>query len=130
MDRSEEENIRKTLNKFVEGLRTLDYDKISETFYAEGQSIGVRNEQISYVLRDHWKEMRDQAKAEGKKYIDDAARYEIKSLEIIGNAVSVIVELFFMNNNEVTERYTDFFHMLKTGGKWIIVNKIYPTRQS
>jgi len=130
MNSSEELNIRKTLDLFIEGLRTLDYNKISETFYAEGQSIGVRNEQISYVLRDHWKEMKDRSKAEGKKYIDDAARYEIKSLQIIGNAASVIVELFFVNNNEVTERYTDFFHMLKTDGKWIIVNKIYPTRQS
>ena len=129
MNSSEELNIRKTLDLFIEGLRTLDYDKISEAFYTDGKSMCAPRGRIRFVLRDHWKEMGDQARAKGKKFIDDTAHYEVKSLEIIGNAASIIIDVV-IKRVEITERFTDFFHMLKTGGKWIIVNKIHPRRQS
>ena len=127
MNELEEKNIRMALDQFIEGLRTLDYVKISNRFYEHGLSIGVSNDEISYVLRDHWKEMKDQKEAVGEKYIDDEAQYKIEFLKILGNAATVIVELSFINNNKITEKYTDFFHMLKVQEKWIIVNKIYPT---
>jgi hypothetical protein len=127
MQAVEEENIRKTLEIFVKGLGTLDYDKISQAFYKQGQSIGVTEGQIQYVLRDHWKDMGEQARAEGKDDSNATAQYEIKSLQVIGNAAAVIVDLAFGTEDEITERYTDFLHMLRVGEKWVIVNKIYPT---
>ena len=127
MNEFEEKNIRMALDQFIEGLRTLDYTKISNRFYEHGLSIGVSNDEISHVLRDHWKEMKNQKEGTGENYIDDEAQDKIEFLKIIGNAATVIVELAFINNNKTTEKYTDFFHMLKVQEKWIIVNKIYPT---
>ena len=97
MARSEEEEIRKTLATFFDGLRTLDYDKISETFYGEGLSIGVSRDQgqISHVLRDHWKAMGERERAKGDDFSNATAHWKIRSLNIIGNAASVIIDLAF-----------------------------------
>ena len=133
MGKSEEEEIRKTLEMFFDGLRTLDYDKISETFYGEGLSIGVSRGQgqISHVLRDHWKEMGERERAKGRDFSKPTVHWKIRSLNIIGNAASVIIDLAFGTRSEagekITERYIDLYHMLKTRDKWVIVNKIYPT---
>ncbi|MFX0061693.1 MAG: nuclear transport factor 2 family protein [Candidatus Hermodarchaeota archaeon] len=128
MNSSEELNIRKTLDLFIEGLRTLDYGTISEAFYEDGKSMCAPRGEIRFVLRDHWKEMADQARAKGKKFSNDTAYYEIRSLEIIGNAASIIIDVVIKRENEKTERFTDFYHMLKTKNKWVIVNKIFPTK--
>lgn len=123
----EEDNIRESLSIFIEGLRTLDYDKISEIFYEDGLSIGLRHGDITWVKRDHWKDMREQMIKDGKNPVDEWARFEIRSLEIENNAASVIVDMQFGDGEVTKEKYVDFFHMLKVNDKWRIVNKIYPS---
>ncbi len=125
---TEEERIRESLSIFIEGLRTLDYDKISEIFYEDGLSIGLMNGKISRAARDHWKDMRDKMVKAGKNPVDEWARFEIRSLEIIHNAATVIVDMWFGDGDVTKEKYVDFFHMLKVDDKWRIVNKIYPTQ--
>ncbi len=122
MSDPEYKNIHKSIATFVEGLRTLDYSKISKIFYQDGLSIGVRNGQISYVRREHWREMRDRELAEGIDNTDNVAWFEIKSLERFGNAASVVIELSFTSD---LVDYIDLYHMLKTDDGWKIVNKIY-----
>ena len=126
MDSAELE-IRQALEIFIDGIRTLDYEKISQVFYKDGLSIGVRGDQITWVARDHWREMREQMIKEGKNPVDEWARFEIQSIEVIGNAASVIVDMSFGDGNLTKEKYVDFFHMLKCGNEWKIVNKIYPS---
>ncbi|MFX1540734.1 MAG: nuclear transport factor 2 family protein [Promethearchaeota archaeon] len=122
MSDPEYENIHNSIATFVEGLRTLDYATISQIFYEDGLSLGVRNGQISYVRRDHWKEMRDRELAEGIDNTDNVAWFEIKSFERFGNAASVVIELSFTSD---PFDYIDLYHMLKTDDGWKIVNKIY-----
>ena len=122
MSDPEYENIHKSIATFVEGLRTLDYATISRIFYEDGLSIGVQNGQISYVRRDHWKEMRDREFAEGIDNTDNVAWFEIKAFERFGNAASVVIELSFSSD---PVDYIDLYHMLKTDDGWKIVNKIY-----
>jgi hypothetical protein len=124
---SEVENIQKSLDTFVEGMRILDYDKISAVFFEKGISCGAGKEEIMHVYRDHWKEMREQAEAAGKDYISATASYTIRSLTIVGNAASVVIDLTFGTENEITERYVDFLHMVKVKDRWFIVNKTFPT---
>ena len=124
---SEVEKIQKSLDTFVEGLRILDYDKISAVFFEKGMSCGAGKEEIMHVYRDHWKEMREQAEAAGKDYISATATYTIRSLTIVGNAASVIIDLTFGTEDEITEQYIDFYHMVKVKDRWFIVNKIFPT---
>ncbi len=115
-------------NDSSEGLRALDYDKISEIFFEDALSIGLRNGKITWVARDHWKDMRDQIIGAGKNPVDEWVRFEIRFLEIIHNAASVIVEMWFGDGKATKEKYVDFFHMLKVDDKWRIVSKIYPTQ--
>ncbi len=125
MKSSEIENIRKSLDIFVEGLNQLDYHKISVIFFEKGLSCGALKGEISYAFRDHWKDMAEQAKKEDTE--PTIGSYTIKSLNIIGNAASVIIDLIFRTEDKITERYIDFYHMLKVNDTWRIVNKIYPT---
>lgn len=124
---SEVENIQKSLDKFVEGLRLLDYGMISEIFFDKGLSCCSLKGEVSYVVRDHWKEMAEQAIARGEETESEIGGYAIKSLNIIGNAASVIIDLYFGTKDKITERYIDFYHMLKADDTWYIVNKIFPT---
>ena len=47
--------------------------------------------------------------------------------DIVGNAASVIIDLEFGTKEKITERYIDFYHMLKVKDKWFITSKIFPT---
>ncbi|MHA2232994.1 MAG: hypothetical protein ACXAB4_10920, partial [Candidatus Hodarchaeales archaeon] len=67
MPTSEVENIQKSLDTFVEGIRLLDYELISEIFFDKGLSCCSSKDEITYVGRDHWKEMAEQAIARGEE---------------------------------------------------------------
>ncbi|MFX0172244.1 MAG: nuclear transport factor 2 family protein [Candidatus Hodarchaeota archaeon] len=127
MKESEVMSIQQSLDIFVEGLRKLDYNLISKIFFKDGLSCCSRNSKISYVVRDHWREMAEQRIANGKNPESSTASYSIRSLNIIGNAASVIIDLSFGSKTEITERYIDFYHMVKVTDKWVIVNKIFPS---
>lgn len=127
MKTSEVEKIQKSLDIFVDGLRLLDYEKISEIFFEKALSCGSVKGKIQYVYRNHWREMAEQAKAKGEDFESSTANYTIKSLNIVGNAASVIINLTFGTGDKITEKYVDFYHMLKIENKWCIVNKIFPT---
>jgi hypothetical protein len=106
----------------------LDYDRIREIFFEKTLSCGSAKEGIQYVYRDHWKKMAEQAKAKGEDCESLTANYTIKSLNIVGNAASVIIDLTFGTGEKITEKYSDFYHMLKVEDKWCIVNNIFPTK--
>ncbi|MFX0085631.1 MAG: nuclear transport factor 2 family protein [Candidatus Hodarchaeota archaeon] len=127
MKTSEVENIQKSLDIFVDGLRTLNYSKICEIFFDKGLSCGSVKGEVNFVYRDHWKVMAEEAKAKGEDHESSIANYSIKSLNIIGNAASVIIDLSFGTDAKTTERYIDFYHMLKIKDKWLIISKIFPT---
>jgi hypothetical protein len=119
MSDSEINSINKSLDIFVEGLQLLDYKKISEVFHEKAISPGVSKDEIKSVYRDHWKELAEQLKAEGKPLESAQGYYKIRSLNIVRNAASVIIDLAFGDENKITERYIDFYHMLKVDEKWV-----------
>ena len=127
MRNSEVEKIIKTVEIFVEGLRVLDYDLISESFFKDGISCGSFKGKIHHVRREHWKEMREQRLERGEEIISEKASYSIRSINIVGNAASVIMDLTFGTKEKITERYVEFYHLVKVEKKWIIVSKVFPT---
>ena len=127
MRSKEIENILKTIDIFVEGIRVMNYEMICEAFFEHGISCGSVKGKVNYVKRDHWKETREDMIAKGKELVSERANYSIRSINIVGNAASVIMDLTFGTKEKVTERYVEFFHMLKIKDKWLIVNKIFPT---
>ncbi len=127
MKTSEVENIQKSLDTFVDGLRLIDYNKISKIFFEKALSCSSVKGKVQYVYRNHWEEMAGQAKGKEEDFESSTAKYTIKSLNIVGNAASVIIDLTFGIGDKITERYVDFYHMLKVEDGWCIVNKIFPT---
>ena len=121
------ENILKTIDTFVEGLRVMDYEMISEVFFEHAISCGTAKGEVKYVYRNHWKEMREKMIELGKELISEKADYSIRSVNIVGNAASVIMDLTFGTKEKITEKYVEFYHLLKVKNKWLIVNKIFPT---
>ena len=63
----------------------------------------------------------------GEDIVSEVMNYKVKSIEIVGNAASVIIDLEFGTKEKITERYIDFYHMLKVKDKWMITSKIFPT---
>jgi hypothetical protein len=119
--------IIKTIEIFVEGLRTMNYELISQSFYENGLSSGVSKDGIMTVRREHWKEMRENMIEKGVELESEKANYIVRSVNIVGNAASVIMDLNFGTNKKITESYVEFYHLLKTNDEWLIVNKIFPT---
>jgi signal transduction histidine kinase len=53
------------------------------------------------------------------------AKAAIVRIDIVGTAASARVD----TDNVSGFRFTDFFNLLKVGGKWTVINKIYHTHQ-
>ncbi|MHA1443110.1 MAG: hypothetical protein ACTSPK_14805 [Candidatus Heimdallarchaeota archaeon] len=93
MSELEKKNLVKSLEIFLEGLRVLDFEKISEIFFEKGLSCGVAKDEIKHTWRNHWKDMRERMLLMGEDIVSEVMSYNIRSMEIIGNAASVIVDL-------------------------------------
>ncbi|MFX1507779.1 MAG: nuclear transport factor 2 family protein, partial [Promethearchaeota archaeon] len=118
MKMTELENIQKSIDIFVDGLRSLDYDKISEIFFEKALSCGSVKGSIHHVYRDHWKEMAEQARAKGEDLESSTANYSIKSLNIIGNAASVIIDLTFGTGDKITDASEGSWSGYKASGEF------------
>ncbi|MHA1356386.1 MAG: nuclear transport factor 2 family protein [Candidatus Heimdallarchaeota archaeon] len=127
MSDGERGNIIQSLEIFLEGLRVLDFEKISEIFYDRGISCGVAKYEIKHTYLNHWRDMRERMLLMGEDIVSEVMNYSIRSIDVIGNAASVIIDLEFGTKEKITERYIDFYHMLKVKDKWIITSKIFPT---
>ena len=121
MMQSELDNIHEAIATFVEGLRTLDYDMISQIFHSDARSFGLREQKATFVERYHWKEMGDRDRKEGWTPDGNESYFEIQSVNISGHLATVVVQLGFTDN---PVDYIDMYNMLKTSDGWIIVNKI------
>jgi len=74
-----------------------------------------------------WKEMRKEMLTKGEELVSERANYSIRTINIVGNAASVIMDLTLGTKDKIQERYVEFYHLLKTKDKWLIVNKVFPT---
>lgn len=71
--------------------------------------------------------MREQRLERREEIISEKTNYSIRSINIVGNAASVIMDLTFGTKEKITERYVEFYHLIKVKEKWIIISKIFPT---
>ncbi|MHA1125422.1 MAG: nuclear transport factor 2 family protein [Candidatus Heimdallarchaeota archaeon] len=129
MSDPEKKNIQDSLEIFLEELRILDFKKISEIFYDRGISCGVVKDEIKHTYLNHWKDLRERMLIMGEDIVSEVMNYQIRTIDIVGNAASVIIDLEFGTKDKITEKYVDFYHMLKVKDKWIITSKIFPTNK-
>ena len=121
MSISEIEGVTKAVADFVEALKLLDYDKISQVFHRNGRSYTARKNEIIHVEREHWRVMRENRLKEGKSPESETSYYEIKSVNVVDPLASVVVQIGF---NDDPVDFLDMYLLLREDDRWRIVSKI------
>ncbi len=112
----DETAVRVTIQHYLHGLKFNDIDNLKQAFYPEARLFFIKkNGELGQLTQSEWYE--GFKSTPGKEEEGDL---KIASLDIVGNAASVKVE-----ENYPASRYTDFLSLLKVGGQWRIVNKIF-----
>jgi len=112
---SDEQDVRETVQHYLNGLKHNDVESLKRAFYPEAKLFFVKKDQLGQLTQDQW--YKGFAASAGQEEKGDL---QITAVDITGNAASVkVVEVY-----EKT-KYTDYLSLLKFAGGWKIVNKIY-----
>ena len=110
-----DEQIEKTIGKYVEGARTGDSDLMRDAFLAEATVRGsYGGKPVDWTLQEFCDLIAKGGAAPGLE-----AR--IAAVEISGTAAMARLEAV----NWRGTRYTDFFVLLKRDGEWRIASKVF-----
>lgn len=117
-------NIEKTLQYFFDGLDRLDAITIKKAFHPDARSFFVEQDTLGINMIDHWTQTTQTAKDDPDHPFRTKSRKNIVYIDITGVAASAKVEWIFQDF-----MFTDYYNMLKIGGRWYIMNKIYHTTE-
>ncbi|MDQ3949450.1 MAG: nuclear transport factor 2 family protein [Gemmatimonadota bacterium] len=113
---TEEAAVRAALEHYLQGHATGDGAHHRVVFHPESKLFWVRDGQLMQRTSADYI-----AGAPGKPAPDEAQRKRrIVSVDVTGNAASAKIELDYPN-----AKLTDYMSLLKVGGEWKIVNKIF-----
>ncbi len=112
----EEAAVRAALEHYLQGHATGDGAHFRAVFHPESKLFWVRDGQLTQRTSADYI-----AGAPGKPAADEAQRRRrIVRVDVTGNAASAKIELDYPN-----AKLTDYMSLLKVGGEWKIVNKIF-----
>jgi len=112
---SEYDNVKKTIEIYIEGSRRLDYDKVITVVHPDAR-LFIGDEQTSKNLYEHWLQGLDRFKDTDLDEYYKKTKIEILSIEVVGTIASVK-----LNYNNY---YYDFHNLIKIGNDWKIVDKV------
>jgi len=113
---AEEAAVRAALEHYLQGHATGDGAHFSAVFHPESKLFWVRDGQLLQRTSADYI-----AGAPGKPAPDEAQRKRrIVDVDVTGNAASAKIELDYPS-----AKLTDYMALLKIGGEWKIVNKIF-----
>jgi hypothetical protein len=113
---NEEAAVRAALEHYLQGHATGDGAHFSAVFHPDSKLFWVRDGQLMQRTSAEYI-----AGAPGKPAADEAQRKRrIVSVDITANAAIGKIELDYPN-----AKLTDYMSLLKVGGEWKIVNKIF-----
>jgi putative lumazine-binding protein len=112
----EEAKVRQTVETYLHGLKFNDVPSLQKAFYPEAKLYFVKKDgTLGQLSQEQWYQG-----FEGSAGKEEAGDLRIASVDVTGNAASVkVVETY------PKSVYTDYISLLKLGGEWRIVNKIY-----
>ena len=111
---SEFENVRKTLDRYIEGTKRLDYDMVISAVHHDGR-LFVGNSDTSKNLLLHW-----QSDMERHKETDRKAWYEMFQVPIL--AIEIEGTIAFAKLR--MRAWYDFHNLVKIKDEWKIVGKV------
>ena len=113
---SESDAVRVPLENYLKGHATGDGEYMRRAFHTDGNLIFIRDGK--YSTRSFAEYI---GGMNGKPAADEAKRKRsIESVDIFGNAASAKIILDYP-----TVKFVDYMSLLKIGGEWKIVNKIF-----
>ncbi len=108
--------VRLVVERYLHGLRFNDVASLKEAFWPGAKLFWIRRDgQLGQLSQDDW--YRGFAGSAGK---EEAGSLRVAALDVTGDAASVkVVEEYAQST------YTDYLSLLRLGGRWWIVHKIY-----
>lgn len=121
---AELQSIMSTIDLYVEGVRTGNVERLRQAFHPKAMMYGTSSKAITIVEIEGL--FGFVASNEPPSKTGEPYQCFINSIQYVGNAASVeMVEESAYGND-----YTDYFHLLKIDGKWLIVSKTYNSSPS
>src|SRR5215510_12265677 len=113
---SDEALVRKAVETYLHGLKFNDVASLKKAFTADAKLLFVKKDgSLGQLTQEQW--YKGFESSAGKEEQGDL---KIVSVDITGDAASVKVREEYPNSI-----YTDYVSLLKLGGEWKIVNKVY-----
>jgi Tol biopolymer transport system component len=108
--------VRSVLQRYLRGLRFNDVASLKDAFWPGARLFWVRKDgSVGQLTQDEW--YAGFAASAGK---EEKGELVVSGIEVSGDAARAkVVETY------ATSEYVDFISLLKLGGRWWIVNKVY-----
>jgi len=108
--------VRQAVEAYLHGLKFNDVASLKKAFYPEAKLFFVKKDgTLGQLTQEQWYKGFEASAGQEEK-----GDLKIVSVDITGNAASVKVREEYPNSI-----YTDYVSLLKLGGEWKIVNKVY-----
>lgn len=119
----EEAAVREVVGQYLHGLKFNDVESFKQAFMPDAKLYFVaRDGSLGQLSQADW--YRGFAASAGK---EEQGELRIASLEVHRDIATVKVVEDYPGNPG--SRYTDYLNMVKYGGRWWIVNKIYTSER-
>lgn len=122
MNAEDRQAIEQTIRTYFDGLYEGDADKLASVFHPTSALTWEQDGKVSVLPRDQWFDaVRKRASPKSLALARDDAILEIDQ--------SGPTTAFVKVRCQIPPRYfTDYLNLLKTGGRWTIVQKIYAVK--
>ena len=118
----ENEQVRKTVNTYLEAVKHKDWNKFQESWHPEASMSFVRDKKVHSVPRSFWEDW-----CKNPKDPEEKRTSEIPSIEVTGNiAAAKVVVLRETPDERII--LTDYLTLLQDEGKWVIISKSYTSQ--
>ena len=119
----EETAVREVVNRYLHGLKFNDVESFRQAFMPDAKLYFVsRDGSLGQLSQADW--YRGFAASAGK---EEQGELRIAALEVHRDIATVKVVEDYPGNPG--SRYTDYLNMVKYGGRWWIVNKVYTSER-
>ena len=117
--------IKKAIDVYFEGIKSLDHDQIYKVFHEEANLMTTNSEgEIVIHKSSVWKDIC----LNTKKNIKDLNEYKVSAsianIDLVQDTASIRVKMRMETPGRISD-FNDYYHMLKIDGNWMIVAKTY-----
>lgn len=116
------ENVRKTVNTYLDAVKHKDWNKFQESWHPEARMSFVKDAKVHSVPRSFWQDW-------CKNPIDPKEKRigTIASIDVTGNIAAVKVVVLRETPDE-RMLLTDYLTLLQDPENWLIISKSYTSK--